>query len=142
MKDKQGYVKVNLYKNKKVKYTYIHRLVAEHFIPNPENKPLVLHKIPICNGGGNSVDNLYWGYHKENAIDKIKDGNFYSHLHKRKINYRPVNQYDLKGNFIKQWDNIREMARELNIDRRSVYRNLSNETKQYAGYIFKYSNTY
>ena len=138
--DKQGYVKVTLYKEGTKKYTHIHKLVAEAFIPNPNNKPLVLHKIPISNGGSNRVDNLYWGTYSENAIDKIRDGNFYSPLHKRIIKYRPVNQYDKEHNFIKQWDNVHQIARELEIDRRSIYRNLSGERKTYAGYIFEYAN--
>ena len=139
-RDKNGYTKVTLYKNGTRKYTRIHILVAEHFIPNVENKPLVLHRIPISKGGTNRVDNLYWGTYSENAIDKIRDGNFYSPLHKRIIKYRPVNQYDKEHNFIKQWTNVHQIARELEIDRRSIYRNLSGERKTYAGYIFEYAN--
>ena len=138
--DKQGYVQAILYKNGTRRYTHIHRLVAEAFIPNVENKPLVLHKIPISKGGTNRVDNLYWGTSSENAIDKIRDGNFYSSLHKRIIKYRPVNQYDKEHNFIKQWNNVHQIARELEIDRRSIYRNLSGERKTYAGYIFEYAD--
>ena len=138
-KDKQGYIKVILYKNGTKKYTFMHKLVAEHFIPNPENKPLVLHKIPISKGGTNKADNLYWGTSSENAIDKIKDGNFYSSLHKRIINYKPVNQYDLQHNFIKKWASVHQIAKQLGIDRRSIYRNLSKERKTYAGYIFEYA---
>lgn len=139
-KDRQGYVKVILYKNGTKKYTNIHKLVAEHFIPNLENKPLVLHKIPVSKGGTNKVDNLYWGTSSENAIDKIRDGNFYSYLHKRIIKYKPVNQYDLQHNFIKRWTSVHQIAKELGIDRRSIYRNLSKERKTYAGYIFEYAD--
>lgn len=139
-KDKQGYVKVILYNGDKRRYTHIHKLVAEHFIPNKDNKPLVLHKIPISKGGTNCVDNLYWGTSSENAVDKIKDGNFYSHLHNRTIKYKPVNQYDLQHNFIKKWDSVHQIAKELQIDRRSIYRNLNGERKTYSGYIFEYAN--
>jgi len=137
--DRQGYVKVTLYKNGTKKYTHIHKLVAQHFIPNESNKPLALHRIPISKGGTNRADNLYWGTSSENAIDKIKDGNFYSSLHKRNIKYRPVNQYDEKHNFIKKWDGVHQIAKELGIDRRSIYRNLSGERKTYCGYIFEYA---
>ena len=41
---KHGYYYVNIYKNNKRKTVKIHRLVAEAFIPNPENKPEVNHK--------------------------------------------------------------------------------------------------
>ena len=39
----KNYLRVSLSKNKKSKDIYIHRLVAEAFIPNPENKPEVNH---------------------------------------------------------------------------------------------------
>lgn len=138
-KDRQGYVKITLYKNGTRKYTQMHRLVAQHFIPNPDNKPLILHRIPISKGGTNRADNLYWGTSSENAIDKIKDGNFYSSLHKRNIKYRPVNQYDEKHNFIKRWDSVHQIARELDIDRRSIYRNLEGGRKSHKGFIFEYA---
>ena len=51
-----------------------------------------------------------------------------------------VNQYDLQHNFIKKWTSVHQLAKELDIDRRSVYRNLSKERKTYAGYIFEYAN--
>ena len=43
--DKDGYLKVNLWKNGERKTCYVHRLIAETFLANPENKPCVNHKI-------------------------------------------------------------------------------------------------
>ena len=43
MKHRNGYLKVNLYKNGKMYQQYVHRLVAIAFIPNPEGKPEVDH---------------------------------------------------------------------------------------------------
>ena len=40
----QGYCRVDLYKDNKHKKMRVHRLVAEAFIPNPDNKPEVNHK--------------------------------------------------------------------------------------------------
>lgn len=138
-KDNQGYTKITLYKDGGREYTQIHRLVAKHFVPNPDNKPLVLHKIPLSKGGTNRADNLYWGTSRDNAIDKIKDGNFYSHLHKRKLTFKPVNQYDTDHNFIKQWESVHQAAEELGIDRRSIYRNLEGGRKSHKGFIFEYA---
>jgi len=52
-------------KNGNLKNVSIHRLVAEIFIPNPENKPCVNHKNFIQND--NKTDNLEWVTHSENT---------------------------------------------------------------------------
>ena len=59
-----GYIRVCLSKQGKHTQFYIHRLVAEAFIPNPENKPEVNHKDE--NKANNNVDNLEWVTTKEN----------------------------------------------------------------------------
>lgn len=51
--------------NRKQKIHKIHRLLAEHFIPNPENKPCVNHK--DGNKLNNSLDNLEWCTVAENT---------------------------------------------------------------------------
>ena len=56
--NKKGYRRVHLTKNKIDKYLSVHRLVAEAFIPNPNNYPQVNHK--DGNKLNNSVDNLEW----------------------------------------------------------------------------------
>ena len=60
-----GYKKVNLYVNGKCYKKYVHRLVAEAFIPNPNNLPVVNHI--DCNRANNTKDNLEWmSYHDNN----------------------------------------------------------------------------
>lgn len=63
---KNGYISVNLYNihTKKIRRIGIHRLVAESFIPNPENKPQVNHIDE--DKTNNRVDNLNWMTAKEN----------------------------------------------------------------------------
>ena len=62
----KGYLRVSIGK----KLMFIHRLVAEKYIPNPENKPQVNHK--DGNKLNNCVDNLEWVTNQENrnhAVD-------------------------------------------------------------------------
>jgi hypothetical protein len=66
------YPKISLWENGKAFYFNIHRLVAIHFIPNPNNLPQVLHKDD--NPQNPKWDNLWWGTQKENIKDSVNKG--------------------------------------------------------------------
>ena len=61
---RNGYLVVDLYKNNKSEKVPIHRLIAEAFIPNPENKQTVDHI--DGNRQNNSIENLRWATYSEN----------------------------------------------------------------------------
>lgn len=94
----KGYYYVNLY-NKSTKLFTIHKLVAEAFIPNPNNLPCVNHI--DGNKLNNKIDNLEWCSYSNNEIHA------YNNDLKAPI-FKKVNQYDLNGNFIKTWNSIKE----------------------------------
>ena len=60
-----GYLRVSLYKNNSSKHFFVHRLVAEAFMPNPYNLPMVNHKDE--NRGNPRLDNLEWCTSKYNT---------------------------------------------------------------------------
>lgn len=67
-----GYVRVGIYKNSIQKMMFVHRLVAETYIPNPDNKPQVNH----IDGDkqNNHVSNLEWCTASENFTHARETG--------------------------------------------------------------------
>ena len=63
-KTNRGYFVVSLWTNKKYKHYLIHRLVAQSFIPNPENKSQINHK--DGDKSNNHISNLEWCSQSEN----------------------------------------------------------------------------
>ena len=64
----KGYFRVGLYKNGKQYYRFVHRLLGEAFIPNPDNKPCIDHI--DRNRQNNSLDNLRWATLSENGQNR------------------------------------------------------------------------
>lgn len=106
--NKLGYYDIFLKKVDFCKVYKVHRLVAQAFIPNLENKPEVNHINEIKTD--NRVKNLNWMTSKEN----MNWGSVGKKISKSMINgknSKKVYQYDLEGNFIKEWPSCREAER-------------------------------
>lgn len=136
-----GYRRVVLSKNGVNKKFMVHRLVAKAFIPNPENKPFINHKNGIKTD--NRVENLEWCIPKENTQHARATGLFTEEMITRKRGKdnwasKKVNQFDLNNNFIKQWDCVRDVLRELGIDNTSIYKCCAGKKKTAGGYRWKY----
>lgn len=84
---KNGYLAVNLYINNKCKHYYIHRLVAEAFIPNSNDLPCVNHI--DGNKENNSLENLEWCTRSENEKHAYKND---LEIHYCKLSKRQVKE--------------------------------------------------
>jgi len=82
-RNKNPYYKYRLYDNKKYKQFQVHRLVATHYIPNPDNKPQVDHI--NRDSLDNRVENLRWVTKSQNQHNtKIRVTNTLGHKNIRK----------------------------------------------------------
>ena len=101
--DRAGYTTVRLSKNGNTHTKYIHRLIAESFITNPNNKPEVNHK--DGNKLNNAVDNLEWVTHAENMKHA-----YYNNLIKH-VGFKVIDSCSGKS-----YKSIKDAAIDLNIN--------------------------
>lgn len=127
---KNNYLFVRLCNKSICKTKYIHKLVAQAFIPNPNNYPEVNHKDE--NKLNNNIDNLEW-------CTASYNNSYGSRTQKTR---KRVYQYDLKGNIIKLWDGIRVASRELNIPSQQISQccNKTKYRKTAGGYVWVYES--
>ena len=129
-KDKDGYLIVNLKKHQKGKYTRVHRIIAEAFIPNPLNLQCINHKDEVrdnnypCNLEWCSVKyNNNYGNHNKNVAEKLS---------------KKVYQYDLNGNLIKEWSSASEAGRN-GFESSNISMCCLNKYKTHKNYIWSYN---
>lgn len=129
--DKNGYLKVNLYKNNKMKTFRVNILVAQAFIPNPLNLPQVNHKKEF-EKTNNKADNLEWVSSKQNANYGTRN----ERISKSKM--VKVYQYTTEGLFVRDYNSLKE-ASEIN---RCNYTHISSccsgKLKKAYGYKWSY----
>lgn len=130
----KGYLFVNLSMNNKQYHRYVHRLVAEAFIPNPENKATVNHI--DCNRHNNNVKNLEWATYRENNDYAIKIMKAQGKTRRNNKSSKPIIEYDLDMNFIAEYPSVREAERQLGY--KSISACLVGKQKTVHGHIFKY----
>ena len=117
-----GYFQVDLYKNNKRTKHYVHRLVAQAYIPNPLGLPEVNHK--DSDRTNNHVSNLEWVSSSGNSIHAVKAG---QRDHVARMSKEDIKEaYDL----VMQGNSYKQVSELLNNSWQSGF--LSVKVKQYA----------
>jgi hypothetical protein len=136
---KNGYVYVSVSgKNKR-----LHRLIAATYLPNTYNKPEVNHKAGIKQD--NHVSNIEWAAPSENKKHAYTEGlNKGSKPQLGKFNElsarsKPVIQYDLNRNIVKEWPSIAEAQRH-GFSVANICKVCKGERPTHKGFIWKYLN--
>lgn len=142
-----GYLEVKLSRNHTKISIYVHRLVAEHFCPNPDGKPTVNHNDE--NKFNNRADNLCWMTQGENntanGLAHRKNYNFSEKCRESlkrvtENNRKPVEQYDMNWNFIARYSCADEAMLSVEVkDRQYIAAACRNPRRTAGGYRWKYS---
>lgn len=136
--DTNGYVSVTLSGQRSYR---VHRLVAEAFIPNPENKPEVNHI--DGNKQNNNVSNLEWCSHSENNIHAYRVLGKKSHLEGKLGKNNPFSKRVLQikdGKIIAEFYGTGEASRQTNIGQDSICRCCNGKRKTAGGFQWTYKD--
>ena len=147
--DKDGYLKIGLRKNRKTDFILVHRLVAQTFLPNPDNLPQVNHKIE--GDEGKTINMVF--FNDDGSINKEKttiewcDGKYnhnYGTINQRisKANTngkcsKPVLQLSLTGELIREYPSTHECERN-GFDHSHVVACCNGKQKTHKGFKFMY----
>lgn len=107
----RGYFKLYLSRNGKTKLKYVHRLVAEIFIPNPNKYKEVNHK--DSDPTNNRVDNLEWCDRRYNIDYMVKHQQELKELTEMRLETLETIYYGIDGNYIKTLDEVKQLIEPM-----------------------------
>ena len=145
---KDDYLRVNLWKNGEYKKCFVHRLVAETFLENPENKPCINHKIE--GDEGKKINMVI--FNEDGTVDEEKstiewatyeENNNYGTRNERvsKALSKPVLQLSLSGDLIKEWESTSECERN-GFYSSNVSACCNGKLPHYKGFLWMYADDY
>ena len=150
VEDTNGYLIVKLYKNKEKKKCLVHRLVAQTFLPNPDGKPHINHKIEgdkgkkinivIFNEDGTvnkERTTIEWVTPKENSNYETRNERIAKALTNGKQS-KPVLQLSLSGDLIREWPSTKEIERQLGYNNANISACCRGKLKTAYGFRWEY----
>lgn len=127
---RNGYLRVELWKDHTRKHKLVHRLVAEAFIPNPLNLPQVNHKDE--DKTNNSVDNVEWcdaKYNSNYGTRGQRIGNQQS---------KAIQQLDDTGKLIATYKSTKEAAEKTGFQQSNISAAALGKIKHHKGFVWAY----
>ena len=147
-KSNDGYLRVNLSKNGKVKIKMVHRLVAETFLPNPDNLPVVNHM--DGNKSNPDICNLEWVSVAENAVHAFDTGlHIISEKHRKsaskvaaangaKTTSKKIVQLNKDGVVVSNFESVRSAERITGVPRQNIIRVCKKGCGTAGGFSWRY----
>ena len=141
---KDGYLRVKLWKNGEYKQCLVHRLVAQTFLPNPEGKPCINHKIE--GEEGKKINMVI--FNEDETIDKerttiewatYEENNNYGTRTERTS--KRVLQLSLTGELIREWESTQECGRN-GFNQGNIVSCCQGKRKSHKGFRFMYAEDY
>lgn len=136
---RNGYVYCGIYDNhlKYCKQRRVHRIVAEVFIPNPQNLPVVGHRNNIKSR--NNVENLYWTTYSENTKKAVDDGLLVNDKGADDSQSKPVAMYNTITNECQGvYGSITEAALQTGLSKTTISRQAKYHRPVRKEYYFRY----
>lgn len=135
--DRPGYCTCKLYNKDIIPKTYnVHRFVGIVFVPNPKNLPQINHE--DCDKTNNMFTNLKWVTNGENQLHAVANGIAYRVSGKDHHRSKPLTQFSLLGEPIKDWESSNQIEKQLGYYSTNIRLCCEGKLKKSYGYIWKY----
>lgn len=138
--DIQGHLNMRMTdKDGNLKEIYLHRLLAQTFIPNPDNLPLVRHLNDIKDD--NRLENLAWGTQLDNQKDSVRNGTAYSLTDEdREVGFRKTRKPTVfeKEGIRLEFISLNEGCRELGLQESNAWKVINGQRPHTKGYKVYY----
>lgn len=122
-----GYYYAYLYKEGKRHKYLVHRLIAEHFIPNPNNYPIVRHLDD--NKLNNTLSNLAWGTASDNQKDSVINKKHNCKAGNKRMQELYGIKFKLNGII---YNSINECHKNTGMARKTIARHIANKDPRYT----------
>ena len=137
-----GYLYCGITYDEEQKQRRVHILVAEAYLPNPNDYPVVMHK--DNNKQNCNVENLEWGTVQKNTQNAFNDGLEVNKKGWEDSQSIAVCSFDLQGNLLDKYGSVGEASRALGITKTTILNQCNHnvKTKPRCGYWFRYLSEY